>query len=108
MANYSIFFILFLVLSASDKGASNSCDYLSILGGGCPNVNECMDTCRPCYRGIGKVIADCAAPSRPFRPYWECRCYFTKGAPCPPHGPPKCPKKWPSSSSVNQNHTLHS
>ncbi|WCJ23827.1 hypothetical protein M5689_005830 [Euphorbia peplus] len=99
--------IIFLLLSASGKDASQDCDYLSTIGGGCPDVNACLETCRPCYRGIGIVTPGCAGPDGPF-PYWVCRCYFRNGAPCPPPGPPKCPKTWPSFSNVTQNHTLHS
>ena len=64
--------------------------YLETIGGGCPDVNACMETCRPCYRGIGVVLPYCVAPGGGIN-YWRCRCDFRKGAPCPPPGPPTCP-----------------
>jgi hypothetical protein len=32
---------------------------LAVIGGGCPNLNECMLTCQPCYRGVGRITAFC-------------------------------------------------
>ncbi|KAJ4822092.1 hypothetical protein Tsubulata_041577 [Turnera subulata] len=70
------------------KVNGDECGYLSKMGGGCPDINKCIQTCNPCYRGIGEIVAACASTTG--EPWQECRCYFNKGAPCP-HGPPKCP-----------------
>lgn len=35
--------------------------------------------------------------------WWRCRCDFMKGAPCPPVGPPTCPKP-PAMAPYNINH----
>lgn len=89
--------------------AGGGCEggYLSTIGGGCPDKYTCLEVCRPCYRGVGKVLAYCVGPSGP-TPYWECRCAFHDGAPCPPPPPPQCPGRWPSSanSTITLNQTL--
>ncbi|KAJ6898758.1 hypothetical protein NC652_025320 [Populus alba x Populus x berolinensis] len=81
--------------------------YLSTIGGGCPDKRQCLEICRPCYRGYGIIEAYCVGPGGPF-PYWECRCAFKKGAPCPPPGPPQCPGRWPPplTNSTTLNGTL--
>lgn len=70
----------------------DGCYYLSQVPGGCPDINQCKDVCTPCYRGIGVIVAECVPPTATTLPTWECRCNFTKGAPCPPPLPPMCPK----------------
>ncbi|KAL6971706.1 hypothetical protein U1Q18_031388, partial [Sarracenia purpurea var. burkii] len=77
--------------------------YIETIGGGCPDQNACYETCRPCYRNVGLVYAYCVPPGGGI-PYLRCRCDFQKGAPCPPVGPPACPKP-PALAPRNDNGT---
>ncbi|PON80017.1 hypothetical protein PanWU01x14_004670 [Parasponia andersonii] len=63
---------------------------LAVLGGGCPNITACRMTCAPCYRGVGRVAPYCRAAGVGI-PFESCVCSFSRGAPCPPRGPPRCP-----------------
>uniref|UniRef100_A0A6N2MUU8 Defensin-like protein n=1 Tax=Salix viminalis TaxID=40686 RepID=A0A6N2MUU8_SALVM len=78
-----LFFLVFISGTANMSVKAGDCrgGYLSTIGGGCPDKQQCLETCRPCYRGYGIVYAFCVGPSGPL-PYWECRCSFHKGAPC--------------------------
>ncbi|KAK4357121.1 hypothetical protein RND71_022731 [Anisodus tanguticus] len=76
-------------------GRVDACGVETITGG-CPNLAACVETCRPCYRGIGKVYSTCLKPDPSTGIlYWRCRCEMTDGAPCPPRGEPHCPKDPP-------------
>ncbi|KAL3507868.1 hypothetical protein ACH5RR_033250 [Cinchona calisaya] len=92
MAKCSTSFILVFVVAILGIFIDKEVDacYLDSIGGGCPDINKCMETCRPCYRGKGVVYYFCVAPGGGIN-YWRCRCTFEKGAPCPPVGPPTCP-----------------
>ncbi|KAG5236572.1 vicilin GC72-A [Salix suchowensis] len=104
-----LFFLVFISGTANMSVKAGDCrgGYLSRIGGGCPDRQQCLETCRPCYRGYGIIYAFCVGPSGPL-PYWECRCSFHKGAPCPPPGPPQCPGRWPRAltNSTTLNGTL--
>lgn len=63
---------------------------LAVKGGGCPEVKQCVETCRPCYRGIGQLTAFCRSAGGGI-PFDECMCYFSHGAPCKLPAPPQCP-----------------
>ncbi|XP_052191153.1 uncharacterized protein LOC127800534 [Diospyros lotus] len=92
MANFLATVLLLLAFNISVKLVPKveAC-YLDAINGGCPDKALCLETCRPCYRGIGSVIAHCVAPEGGSL-FWRCRCDFKNGAPCPPVGPPPCPK----------------
>ncbi|GMN46736.1 hypothetical protein TIFTF001_015931 [Ficus carica] len=77
--------------------------YVSVVGGGCPNVAACRQTCSPCYRGVGRVAAYCRAAGGGI-PYESCVCSFSGGAPCPPPGPPRCPNP-PAGAAILTNET---
>ena len=62
---------------------------LAVIGGGCPNEDECMLTCQPCYWGFRVISAFCR-PSGGGIQIDQCICSFKKGVPCSPCGPPKC------------------
>jgi hypothetical protein len=80
--------------------AKANCE-LAVIGGGCPNLNECMLTCQPCYRGVGRITAFCR-PAGGGIPFDQCICSFKKGAPCSPKGPPKCPRPPATILYINQ------
>lgn len=82
------FVVVFAVKNMVPK-VNGECQ-LAVTGGGCPDVNKCVETCRPCYRGIGRITAFCR-PAGGGIPFDECVCAFSRGAPCNPPGPPKCP-----------------
>ncbi|KAK1390622.1 hypothetical protein POM88_018800 [Heracleum sosnowskyi] len=88
MAKTLVSLLLIFVLSISVFQV-NGCS-VDAVGGGCPDLTACEQTCGGCYRGIGKVIASCEAPGAGVY-WWICHCYFEDGAPCPPVGGPKCP-----------------
>ncbi|XP_060181360.1 uncharacterized protein LOC132610970 [Lycium barbarum] len=94
-----IFLILLYLLSGMvGKVEVDGC-YVDAITGGCPNLMECVETCRPCYREIGKVYPTCIKPDPSSGIlYWRCRCVMTDGAPCPPRAPPHCPKDPPFAS----------
>ncbi|OMO85649.1 hypothetical protein COLO4_21519 [Corchorus olitorius] len=75
---------------------------LAVTGGGCPDLNKCTETCRPCYRGVGKVTAFCK-PAGGGIPVDQCICDFSEGAPCNPPAPPQCPGR---SVLITNNVTL--
>uniref|UniRef100_A0A2C9UDJ3 Uncharacterized protein n=1 Tax=Manihot esculenta TaxID=3983 RepID=A0A2C9UDJ3_MANES len=108
---FSIFILLASVLPSVPLSLScmhagktkGECQYVSTIGGGCPDKSQCLETCRPCFRGVGHVVAYCVGPDGPF-PYWECRCAFHNNAPCPPLPPPRCPRLWPP-PAASSNHT---
>ncbi|KAF5736884.1 hypothetical protein HS088_TW14G01039 [Tripterygium wilfordii] len=77
---------------------------LATRGGGCPNVKECVEVCRPCYRGIGQILVYCHSAGGGV-PFDECMCRFTKGAPCNPSAPPRCPNLWPPQDAGALNGT---
>ncbi|TXG72094.1 hypothetical protein EZV62_000673 [Acer yangbiense] len=84
--------------------AEGACEKATI-GGGCPDVKQCEETCLPCYRGVGIVRAYCSAPGGDI-PYAQCICTFLEGAPCEPPAPPRCPALWPPPSHLALNKTL--
>ncbi|KAL5785594.1 hypothetical protein ACOSQ2_007986 [Xanthoceras sorbifolium] len=86
------------------RKAEADCEKATV-GGGCPNVKECVETCRPCYRGVGVVRVYCLAAGGGF-PYARCVCSFYKGAPCNPPAPPSCPRPWHGADHVALNKTL--
>ncbi|KAG4910401.1 hypothetical protein JHK82_056427 [Glycine max] len=92
-----------LVIFTSVISKGNSCE-LSVIGGGCPDLKECTETCRPCYRGIGEVHAYCV-PASGGIPYDQCVCRMMNGAPCNPAGPPICPRPWPPTATIATNHS---
>ncbi|KAJ0093099.1 hypothetical protein Patl1_25312 [Pistacia atlantica] len=96
MAKLSVSLSFLLVLSVFTAG--KGCE-LAVRGGGCPDVNACVAICEPCYRGIGKIRAFCRSAGGGI-PFDECICSFSKGAPCNPPAPPKCPGPWPPSQNV--------
>ena len=78
---------------------------LATIGGGCPDILKCKETCLPCFQGVGEVSFYCR-PANAAIPYDECVCSMSKGAPC---NVPGCPKPWnpPSPSSEgNVNGTV--
>lgn len=77
---------------------------VAVIGGGCPNPAACVETCRPCYKGIGEVKAFCR-PAGGGIPYDQCICSFAKGAPC---NPPGCPKSPPYVNSPQDSHVTAS
>ncbi|KAI4317870.1 hypothetical protein L6164_025701 [Bauhinia variegata] len=108
MAQFSSPASLFLVLLAllSAKTMVSGCQQ-AVIGGGCPDLSQCMETCRPCYRGIGEVHVFCR-PAGGGILFDECVCSMEKGAPCNPPGPPQCPRPWPppATSATNLTETL--
>lgn len=62
---------------------STICEFDEVQGGGCPDLNECGNTCKRCFTGAGNVIGACLSKgSGQIEDY--CRCYFIDGAPCIP------------------------
>ncbi|CAI9114810.1 OLC1v1015616C1 [Oldenlandia corymbosa var. corymbosa] len=91
MVRRSTFFVFFfLVIAGKLIETKDSCSYFDTIGGGCPDLRACGETCEPCYRGIGVVQFSCVAPGGGIL-FYRCRCEFKNGAPCPPVGPPTCP-----------------
>ncbi|WJX35459.1 hypothetical protein P8452_23448 [Trifolium repens] len=78
----------FLVLLSSVMSEDHCLQ--TVVGGGCPNTNQCRETCRPCYTGIGEVHYYCRAADG-LELYDTCVCEMVKGAPCQVRG---CPKPW--------------
>ncbi|XP_056698886.1 uncharacterized protein [Spinacia oleracea] len=105
MAKFAVLFVLALlaITSGKGKGGDDGCDtYLAQSPGGCPSIEKCLHVCSTCFTNHGNIVADCAAPSGAFN-YWECRCYFVNGAPCPAAPGPACPL--PPPHWVRRNHT---
>lgn len=75
------------------------------IGGGCPDINICTETCRPCFREVGKVTVSCVAGGGG-TPYARCVCDFSDGADCNPPPPPRCPAPWPRLHNTNTTTTL--
>jgi hypothetical protein len=50
---------------------------LAVISGGCPNEDECMLTCQPCYRGFRVISAFCR-PSGGGIPFDQCICSLRK------------------------------
>ncbi|XVF63073.1 hypothetical protein PTKIN_Ptkin09bG0059500 [Pterospermum kingtungense] len=98
----SFHFLLLLLIFTSVKNmvpkVNGGCQ-LAVKGGGCPDVNKCVETCSPCYRGVGQITAFCR-PAGGGIPFDECICYFSHGAPCNPPGPPKCPGLPPTNMTL--------
>ncbi|GMH09335.1 hypothetical protein Nepgr_011176 [Nepenthes gracilis] len=98
---FSLFLVaaLLSVISVNVGVAKAQCSYLSAAPGGCPDIKACIDTCRPCYVGTGRIIAQCFEPGGGF-PLWRCLCFFKEGAPCPPPpGSPACPRPPPAAAA---------
>ncbi|GAV80601.1 hypothetical protein CFOL_v3_24061 [Cephalotus follicularis] len=97
MANFSTSFHLLVLLLAftSVKNMMQKVDAVgcevAVRGGGCPDIKKCIETCLPCFRGIGRINAYCRLAGGGI-PFDECICRFSKGAPCYPPSPPRCPK----------------
>lgn len=77
----------------------------AVIGGGCPDVKQCVEVCRPCYRGIGQISVFCR-PAGGGIPVDQCVCSFKSGAPCNPPSPPRCPGKWPPADEISANGTI--
>ncbi|KAK4758429.1 hypothetical protein SAY87_019730 [Trapa incisa] len=82
--------------SRGSLAVAESCT-VSVIGGGCPNLAACTETCRPCYIGNGQIRAFCQ-PAGGGIPYDQCICSFYEGAPCIPRG---CPKQPPLSVTTS-------
>ncbi|XP_039016891.1 uncharacterized protein LOC120147639 isoform X1 [Hibiscus syriacus] len=96
------FLLVLLVFTSAQNMVSmveGGCQ-LAVKGGGCPEVNRCVETCRPCYRGVGQITAFCRSAGGGI-PFDECVCYFSHGAPCNLPAPPQCP-----AHPTNNNMTL--
>ena len=50
----------------------NGCE-IAVIGGGCPDIKACLETCRPCYRGVGMVNVYCL-PAGGGIPFDQCIC----------------------------------
>ncbi|KAM0985243.1 hypothetical protein ACFX2I_012471 [Malus domestica] len=112
-ASFTTFLHLLLVLVVFcsvkmlvPKVEAKDCE-ISWSGGGCPDSKKCLETCRPCYVGIGKVVSWCY---QDFAPFWRCICSFSKGVPCPPFDgcrPPQLQDALSSNHTNNVNRTLN-
>ncbi|CAO2812898.1 unnamed protein product [Amaranthus hypochondriacus] len=60
-----------------------TCEYDEVVGGGCPNLTACANTCKKCDTGEGSVLAACLSKGSGQTDDF-CRCYFLEGAPCLP------------------------
>lgn len=72
---------------------------LTRIGGGCPDLSKCRETCLPCYKGIGQIKYYCRSGGFPIL-LPTCVCVMTKGAPCQVPG---CPKPPPVALPANFN-----
>uniref|UniRef100_A0A2N9F5P5 Uncharacterized protein n=1 Tax=Fagus sylvatica TaxID=28930 RepID=A0A2N9F5P5_FAGSY len=104
----SIYFLVVVVLAAKTMVSKVKGCELAVIGGGCPDYNACVETCRPCFRGIGSVAVYCR-PAGGGIPYDQCVCRMKHGAPCDPPAPPQCPRPWPphAATASNLNEQTH-
>jgi len=77
---------------------------LSRIGGGCPDKVKCMQTCRPCYVGIGQVHYYCRHGASPML-YETCVCEMVNGAPCQVPG---CPGNTPPAAALGAAYDTNS
>ncbi|XWS13676.1 hypothetical protein CRYUN_Cryun36dG0058800 [Craigia yunnanensis] len=70
----SFYFLLLLLIFTSVKNmvpkVNGDCQQ-AVKGGGCPDVSKCVETCRPCYRGVGQITAFCRSAGGGI-PFDEC------------------------------------
>ncbi|KAJ7980006.1 Vicilin-like protein [Quillaja saponaria] len=102
LAFCSVNVMVLLQLQLQNVDADN-CE-VSFLGGGCPDNKLCLETCRPCYKGIGWVDAFCLNDFGGLPIGDRCVCRFRDGAPCPPFDgcrPPKPPAVSDQAAVVN-------
>ncbi|KAL2902922.1 NFX1-type zinc finger-containing protein 1 [Bienertia sinuspersici] len=111
MAKIEALFLLALLCTISgvnggrDVKEKKLCAWVSALPGGCPDLVKCSETCKPCLKGRGDVIATCYSPSI-WVTKWECRCTFVDGAPCPPPNAVSCPSNAFYPPTTNANSTI--
>ncbi|KAI4317871.1 hypothetical protein L6164_025702 [Bauhinia variegata] len=101
VASFPFFILLVLLTVVVVRGEFGFDCYAYFLGGGCPNTKACLETCRPCYKGVGHVLTWCQRQLD----IYTCVCGFKDGAPCPPFDGCRPPTP-PSSFSANSNYTF--